>query len=98
VSDVLSSVSPRKHFLLFSTRDPPALQRIPWPEVEDEGNNQEEEGEEELQKTLGSYDTWVLNDHDFGWMVESEGKYSVLSVLFLSLKNQPWFRRSSFPA
>ncbi|KAJ7630516.1 RIC1-domain-containing protein [Roridomyces roridus] len=32
----LICVSPRKQYILFSTKNPPAIQRIPWPEVEEE--------------------------------------------------------------
>ncbi|KAF8898475.1 RIC1-domain-containing protein [Infundibulicybe gibba] len=57
-------VSPRKHFLLFSTKNPPALQRIPWPS--------ESRGVEEEQQRLRSYDTWVFNDQEFPWLIDPD--------------------------
>ncbi|KAJ7293159.1 RIC1-domain-containing protein [Mycena rebaudengoi] len=63
----LICVSPRKHYILFSTRNPPAVQRIPWPEVEDE-----EGGDGEPKAQLGTHETWVFNDHDFDFFVDSD--------------------------
>ena len=53
---------------MFSTRDPPTVQQMPWPVGEDgEGI------EEEIKSTL-TYDTWLINDLDFSWLVESDGE------------------------
>jgi len=65
---VLSSVSPRRHHMVFSTRDPPTVQRMPWPAGEDVDGP-----EVEIKSTL-TYDTWLLNDLDFFWLVESDGE------------------------
>ncbi|KDR85280.1 hypothetical protein GALMADRAFT_83897 [Galerina marginata CBS 339.88] len=62
----LLSMSPRKHHMVFSTRDPPTIQRMPWPVREHEDDGYEE------NKPLLSYDTWLLNDLDFSWLVESD--------------------------
>jgi RAB6A-GEF complex partner protein 1 len=65
---VPASVSPRKRYLLFSTKNPSTIQRMPWP-MDDEVMDSEE-----LLQT--SYDTWIVNDEDFAWMVEPDGMSS----------------------
>ncbi|KII93321.1 hypothetical protein PLICRDRAFT_130973 [Plicaturopsis crispa FD-325 SS-3] len=62
----LLSVSPRKHHLMFSTRSPPAIQRIPWPSAEDS----DDETPRKRTAPYG-YDTWVLNDHELPWLVDT---------------------------
>lgn len=69
------SVSPRKHYILFSTKNPPAVQRIPWPEIEEEDGAVD--GEPKTQ--FGSYETWIFNDHDFEFFVDSDGVFSRLN-------------------
>ncbi|KAF8203148.1 RIC1-domain-containing protein [Pholiota molesta] len=64
VEGILLSVSPRKNYLVFSTRDPPTVQRMPWPLGDDESA--------EVARPALSYDTWLLNDLDFSWLVESD--------------------------
>ncbi|KAJ3804988.1 RIC1-domain-containing protein [Lentinula aff. lateritia] len=68
------SVSPRKQSIMFSTQNPPAIQRIPWPataeEVVEERGSDEEYGTR--RRKLDSYDQWIINDDDFGWLVEPE--------------------------
>ncbi|KAF8528030.1 RIC1-domain-containing protein [Hysterangium stoloniferum] len=59
----LLSVSPRIHHIFFSTKSPPAVQRIPWPSDDEE----EESGGLKRKKWLG-HDTWLLNDQDFPWL------------------------------
>ncbi|KAF4623557.1 hypothetical protein D9613_002057 [Agrocybe pediades] len=61
----LLSVSPRQHHMVFSTRDPPTIQRMPWPLDEDE------ERSDVGQPPLG-YDTWLLNDIDFSWLIDAD--------------------------
>jgi hypothetical protein len=63
-------VSPRKHHILFSTKNPPAVQRIPWPEIEEEDGPVD--GEPKTQ--FGTYETWIFNDHDFDFFVDPDGK------------------------
>lgn len=61
--------------MTFSTKNPPAIQRIPWPE-DDEDDEQEidEDQQESARKTkLENYDQWLINEHDFPWLVEPEG-------------------------
>ncbi|KJA25776.1 hypothetical protein HYPSUDRAFT_1069160 [Hypholoma sublateritium FD-334 SS-4] len=65
VEGTLLSVSPRKNHMVFSTRDPPTIQRMPWPADADD----EDHG---VAKPNLSYDTWLLNDMDFSWLVESD--------------------------
>ena len=57
--------------MLFSTRSPPAIQRIPWPTRDDS----EEEDPPQL-KTLSRYDNWVLDDQELPWLVEPDGEYT----------------------
>ncbi|KAJ7139708.1 RIC1-domain-containing protein [Mycena epipterygia] len=64
----LICVSPRKHYILFSTKNPPAVQRIPWPEIEEEDGTID--GEPKTQ--FGTYETWIFNDHDFEFFVDSD--------------------------
>ncbi|OAX44898.1 RIC1-domain-containing protein [Rhizopogon vinicolor AM-OR11-026] len=61
------SVSPRKHYILFSTGSPPAVQRIPWP-IYDET----ETGEQTARRSLTGHDTWILNDHELPWLVDPD--------------------------
>ncbi|KAJ3856637.1 RIC1-domain-containing protein [Lentinula lateritia] len=74
VEGTLVSVSPRKQSIVFSTQNPPAIQRIPWPataeEVVEERGSDEEYGTR--RRKLDSYDQWIINDDDFGWLVEPE--------------------------
>jgi hypothetical protein len=62
-------VSPRKHFILFSTRDPPAIQRIPWPTHDHPKDEEERKG-----KNFVWYNTWILNDLELPWLVETDGE------------------------
>ncbi|KAF8912940.1 RIC1-domain-containing protein [Gymnopilus junonius] len=63
----LMSMSPRRQHMVFSTRDPPTIQRMPWPVDDDDGNDISGEDRPTL-----TYDTWLLNDLDFSWLVESD--------------------------
>ncbi|EIM83316.1 RIC1-domain-containing protein [Stereum hirsutum FP-91666 SS1] len=66
VEGILLSVSPRKHYILFSTKSPPSIQRIPWPTAP----------EDELYDRRGNrrydYDSWVMNEDDFPWLVDPD--------------------------
>ncbi|KAJ6574685.1 RIC1-domain-containing protein [Mycena capillaripes] len=64
----LICVSPRKQYILFSTKNPPAVQRIPWPEIEEE--HETIDGEPKTQ--FGTYETWIFNDHDFDFFVDPD--------------------------
>ncbi|KAJ3925643.1 MAG: hypothetical protein NXY57DRAFT_1043933, partial [Lentinula lateritia] len=73
VEGTLISVSPRKQSVMFSTQNPPAIQQIPWPaseEVGERGSDEEEYGTR--RRKLDNYDQWIINDGDFGWLVEPE--------------------------
>ncbi|KAG8760105.1 hypothetical protein FRC14_004091 [Serendipita sp. 396] len=54
-------LSPRASFLLFSTRNPAAVQRMPWPQ--DEGTVD--------QNWLG-HETWSLESQNFPWIDSTE--------------------------
>ncbi|PPQ67413.1 hypothetical protein CVT25_005992 [Psilocybe cyanescens] len=64
----LQSVSPRKQYMVFSTRDPPTIQSMPWPAAE---SDEDEDISIEHAIPL-SYNTWLLNDLDFSWLVEHD--------------------------
>ncbi|KAL5495557.1 RIC1 [Sanghuangporus weigelae] len=65
----LLSVSPRKQCIMFSTKNPPSVQRIPWPTIEDDLN--EDCDDMESKRSLSGHDTWILNDHELPWLVNS---------------------------
>lgn len=54
----LLSVLPRNGYILFTTKSPSTVQRIPWPG---------------MQSVEDQYATWYLNDEDFPWLVDSDG-------------------------
>lgn len=84
----LLSVSTRKHFILFSTRYPAVVQRIPWPtdESEDEAGGDDESQNKPAQERRSKpdfqgFDSWALEDYDaFSWLVESD--VAVEKILF----------------
>ncbi|KAJ3898688.1 hypothetical protein F5879DRAFT_1005698, partial [Lentinula edodes] len=69
VEGTLVSVSPRKQSIMFSTQNPPAIQRIPWPATSEEAMGERGSDEEEYgtrRRKLDNYDQWIINDGDFG--------------------------------
>ncbi|KAF8272974.1 RIC1-domain-containing protein [Lactarius quietus] len=70
----LLSVSPRKNYILFSTRNPPSVQRIPWP-VTNESDLNDDRGY--------GYESWTLSDHsdNFQWLIDSNVAVSNISSL-----------------
>ncbi|KAK7058364.1 WD40 repeat protein [Paramarasmius palmivorus] len=71
----LVSLSPRRQYILFSTRNPPAVQRIPWPSEED--SEREYDPEPINHHVHGS---WLLEEEDFSWLIETE--VVVSNILF----------------
>ncbi|KAI0762695.1 RIC1-domain-containing protein [Fomes fomentarius] len=61
IEGTLLSVSPRKDYIVFSTASPPAVQRVPWPNVDGEGGN-----------ARGGYDTWAVNEEELPWLVDAD--------------------------
>lgn len=57
---IVVSVSPRRQGMFFSTKTPPSIQKIPWP---DDDNDDDP----------NLYAGWIFNEHDFEWFVDSEG-------------------------
>ena len=55
------SVSPRRHHVVFSTMDPPTVQKMPWPPQDD------------TVMPDGDYETWLLEQLELTWLVESDG-------------------------
>ncbi|KAF7310575.1 RIC1 domain-containing protein [Mycena chlorophos] len=64
----LLCVSPRKQYILFSTKNPPAVQRIPWPDIEEDSDGPEDEP----APRHFAHENWVFNDHDFEFLVEPD--------------------------
>ncbi|KAL9715951.1 WD40 repeat protein [Leucoagaricus gongylophorus] len=60
VEGTLLGVSPGKTHLMFTTDNPPTVQRMPWPQDDDDSKSY-------------TYDTWILNEDDFSWLEEPEG-------------------------
>ncbi|KAF9270574.1 RIC1-domain-containing protein [Marasmius fiardii PR-910] len=75
----LVSLSPREDYILFSTRTPPAVQRIPWPSDDDEGLEDETETARRRHR-FNQYDNWVINERGFDWLIDSEAVVSSLSI------------------
>lgn len=56
---------------MFATRNPPSVQRIPWPTVD----------EDDIPSPLGhghtnpyyGFDSWVLNEEELPWLVDPDG-------------------------
>lgn len=72
----LGSVSPRRDYILFSTKSPPSVQRIPWPMHDDS-----DEEDTVKRKSWSGYDSWTLDEREFPWLIEADGKHVVtLSV------------------
>ncbi|KIY51327.1 RIC1-domain-containing protein [Fistulina hepatica ATCC 64428] len=85
VQGKLLSVSPRKNHILFTTKSPPAVQRIPWPSPEEDDQISRKEvlhndNEDEERRIHIGYQTWIFNDDDFDWFVESD--VTVVKVLY----------------
>ncbi|THU88454.1 RIC1-domain-containing protein [Dendrothele bispora CBS 962.96] len=80
VEGLLLSLSPRKDCLLFSTRNPPSVQRIPWPsqDVDWEEDGSETEGGRRRDPLI-SYENWVINEYDFSWLIEHEVSISKIA-------------------
>jgi len=70
----LLSVSPRNNFILFSTQGPPTVQHVPWPG---------------MQHSEDDYATWILNDEEFPWLIDSD--VTVSKILHLkSTASEVW--------
>ncbi|KAF8482108.1 RIC1-domain-containing protein [Russula ochroleuca] len=80
----LLSVSPRKHCILFSTRSPPSIQRIPWPMTD--GPELHRGGDEDKGY---EYDSWVLTEQNFQWLIDTN--VAVLNIsLFRNTDVESW--------
>jgi hypothetical protein len=66
------SVSPRKDYILFSTQSPPAIQRIPWPAI-DEDDLDIVSARARRRRSWTGYDTWMLNDQELPWLNDPQG-------------------------
>jgi len=74
LKDSSSRTSVRKHYLLLSTRDPPAIQRIPWP------SREESEDEEHVVKNnFTGHSMWMLNEQEFPWLADEDGELSIVT-------------------
>ncbi|KAK7468553.1 WD40 repeat protein [Stygiomarasmius scandens] len=77
VEGTLVSLSPRKDSLYFSTKSPPSVQRIPWPEDVEDCNSETEDGRRRSRFT--SHNNWVINEYDFSWLIEHEVSISKIA-------------------
>ncbi|KAF5375289.1 hypothetical protein D9758_000014 [Tetrapyrgos nigripes] len=81
IEGTLLSLSPRKDCIYLSTRNPPSIQRIPWPsQGEDEAEEYDAGEHGRRRRQFTSYDNWVINEYDFHWLIEHE--VSVSKILF----------------
>lgn len=69
------SVSPRRNYLLFSTRNPRAVQRIPWPDADGE----------DAPGLQGNYDSWSVDEYNFPWFDCTDGAYDQFSTISIDL-------------
>jgi hypothetical protein len=53
---------------MFTTYNPPTIQRMPWPQGQDDPHEQHKPH---------TYDTWILNEDDFSWLKEPEGSVTL---------------------
>lgn len=75
------SASPRRDYILFSTKSPPSVQRIPWPVHDD--------SDEELtmkNKAWSGYDSWNVDDQELPWLVEADGKHISMTSVYYFLQ------------
>lgn len=54
---------------MFATRSPPAVQRIPWPAIDDD----EEPNSPGQHAPYFGFDSWLLNDEELPWLVDPDG-------------------------
>ncbi|KAF8349800.1 RIC1-domain-containing protein [Amanita rubescens] len=64
----LLSVSPRKHHIVFSTKNPASVQKIPWPS--DDSDDQDDSASMYLRQ-IGN-ENWLLEGDEFPWLVEPD--------------------------
>lgn len=80
--ETFDSVSPRKHHIVFSTKNPASVQMIPWPS--DDTEDQDDNASMYLRR-IGN-ENWLLDDDEFPWLVEPDGRVSARSqCVFLTL-------------
>lgn len=64
--------------MLFSTRNPRAVQRIPWPDAEGE----------ETTGFQGNYDSWSVDEFNFPWLDCTDGVYGPVAATFTTLTTE----------
>ncbi|KAI0257303.1 RIC1-domain-containing protein [Lactifluus subvellereus] len=69
----LLSVSPRKYYILFSTRNPSSVQRIPWPMAHSSESHGGDEGRDD------DYESWSLCEQNFQWLIDANVSISNIS-------------------
>jgi RAB6A-GEF complex partner protein 1 len=75
------SVSPRRQYILYSTKRPSAIHRISWPAVDDSSQDEIAPGPYQGKAHIG-YDSWALDDEELPWLLEEDGKGSQLVAYF----------------
>lgn len=61
---------------MLSIKDPPGVQRIPWPTSEDEDQSED-------MRHQTSPMTWMLNEEEFPWLVDADGSHFSFHVVNL---------------
>lgn len=64
--------------MLFSTRNPRAVQRIPWPEADGE----------EINGFQRNYDSWSVDEYNFPWLDCTDGVYDLLTTMLTALMTE----------
>ena len=79
--EIPDSVSSRKRYIVFSTKNPASVQRIPWPS----DDSDQDDGASVYKRQIGN-ESWLVNDDEFPWLVESDGGHLFdRNVCFLTL-------------
>ena len=73
------SVSPRPDYILFSTRNPRAVQRIPWPDADGE----------DTAGFQSNYDSWSVDEYNFPWLDCTDGAHDRSTVASTLLTREP---------
>jgi len=65
----ICSVSPRRQCIIYSTKRPASVERVPWPE------SATSQYDEQAPHHLRKHESWQLNERDYEWLLESEGAH-----------------------
>ncbi|KDQ20395.1 hypothetical protein BOTBODRAFT_26402 [Botryobasidium botryosum FD-172 SS1] len=65
-------ISPRNSHILFSTQQPAAVQRIPWPSSQPKDPANEVETETGQRNSWLGHDTWLFSDDELPWLLHKD--------------------------